>query len=203
MNYSKHYNLLIERARNRLLECYCERHHVIPKCMGGENGEIVKLTPEEHYVAHQLLVKMYPQEPKLVYAAIMMSRSSGSTPRSNKTYGWIRRKHSAAISDRLTGVKRPDVTLRMKGNKYRVGVQLSPEGKANLLKYAIGNKHNLGRKATKEACVNMSVAGKGKNLGRKRPDLAARNKARIMTPEVLAQLRAQSKLGAAVRWARG
>lgn len=38
MNYKKYYNLLIERARNRTLDCYVEKHHIIPKCMDGNNS---------------------------------------------------------------------------------------------------------------------------------------------------------------------
>jgi hypothetical protein len=61
LNYRAHYDRLIDRARNRASPACRERHHVIPKCMGGDNSpaNIVALTPEEHYVAHQLLVKMY------------------------------------------------------------------------------------------------------------------------------------------------
>ncbi|XAO17074.1 homing endonuclease [Escherichia phage FL23] len=60
MNYEKIYNSLIDRARNRALTGYKERHHIIPKCLGGSNdaSNLVDLTPEEHYVAHQLLVKI-------------------------------------------------------------------------------------------------------------------------------------------------
>jgi hypothetical protein len=90
MDYCKIYNSLINRARNRTLECYSEKHHVIPKCMGGsdESFNIVKLTPEEHYVAHQLLLKIYLNSPQLVYAANMMT--VGRT--TNKIYGWIKRR---------------------------------------------------------------------------------------------------------------
>jgi hypothetical protein len=63
MNYKKIYDNLISKGRNRVLNCYVERHHIIPKCMGGTDDEenLVELTPEEHYVAHQLLVKIYPK----------------------------------------------------------------------------------------------------------------------------------------------
>lgn len=63
MNYQKHYELLIERAKSRTLAGYFERHHIIPKCMGGsdEPENIANLAPEEHFVAHQLLVKIYPE----------------------------------------------------------------------------------------------------------------------------------------------
>ena len=59
MNYEAHYNKLIARGQNRELEDYKEKHHIVPRCMGGSNKKenLVYLTAEEHYVAHQLLVK--------------------------------------------------------------------------------------------------------------------------------------------------
>ena len=103
MNYSNHYSLLISRAKSRSLSEYTERHHVIPQCVGGDNSEnnLVSLTPEEHYLAHLLLVKIHPTVYKLVYAANMMCLDSPSTPRNNKRYGWIRRRLSAAAKTRV------------------------------------------------------------------------------------------------------
>ena len=91
MNYFIHYQTLIERASCRKLSIYVEKHHIIPKCMGGNDNpsNIVELTPEEHFVAHQLLVKMYPNNNALIYAANMMTVSSGSVARNNKRYGWL------------------------------------------------------------------------------------------------------------------
>lgn len=93
MNYEKIYESLIERARHRRLDGYKERHHIVPKCQGGLDtiDNLVDLTAEEHYLAHQLLVKIYPLNDKLVYAASMMI----SARPSNKLYGWIRRRVSA------------------------------------------------------------------------------------------------------------
>ena len=89
MNYSKIYDSLIERARNRNIDGYVERHHVVPRCMGGSDdaSNLVKLTPEEHYLAHLLLVKMYPTNRSLIYAAKMMSGQGN-----NKSYGWLKRR---------------------------------------------------------------------------------------------------------------
>jgi len=70
MNYKKHYDLLIEKAKNRLvLEGYKEKHHIVPKCMGGDNNSlnIAVLTAREHYVAHWLLHKIYPENANLIY----------------------------------------------------------------------------------------------------------------------------------------
>jgi hypothetical protein len=42
MNYQKIYNQIIERAQNRILEGYVEKHHIIPKCLGGlDNKELI------------------------------------------------------------------------------------------------------------------------------------------------------------------
>jgi hypothetical protein len=93
MDYSKHYTLLIERAKTRRLDGYSERHHILPKCLKGTDDEenIVKLTPEEHYLAHQLLTRIYPNVHSLKKAARMMCVSSDNQKRNNKLYGWIRR----------------------------------------------------------------------------------------------------------------
>jgi hypothetical protein len=106
MNYNRIYTNLIERARSRKIDQYTEGHHVIPRCVGGSNNKdnIVRLTPEEHYVAHQLLVKMYPKEHKLVYAANMMTVSAGNLSRNNKRYGWLKKKHISVCRTR-TGNK--------------------------------------------------------------------------------------------------
>jgi hypothetical protein len=108
MNYSRHYYLLIDRARNRVLNDYSEKHHIIPKCMGGtdDKSNLVRLTPEEHYVAHQLLIKMHPGNHKLVFAAAMMCVSAPehrNKRTNNRVYGWIRKRYSIAASINGTG----------------------------------------------------------------------------------------------------
>lgn len=101
MDYRKHYNALIERSKNRKLYEYSESHHIIPKCMGGSDDKdnLVTLTPEEHYLAHQLLVKIYPDNKKLINAAVMMIPKRPS----NKLYGWLRRKFSELQRDTQLG----------------------------------------------------------------------------------------------------
>jgi len=98
MNYKKHYEMLIEKSRQRTLEGYYERHHIIPKCLGGSDDDdnIANLTPEEHFLAHQLLVKMYPNSPPLVNAAIIMTTHHTSIRANNKLFGWLRRRAADA-----------------------------------------------------------------------------------------------------------
>jgi hypothetical protein len=100
MNYKDHYKKLVDRAKNRKSPESKENHHIIPRCMGGTNelNNIVSLTPEEHFVAHQLLVKIYPDNKKLISALSKMCSGSSKNKRNNKWYGWIRKRFSEANS---------------------------------------------------------------------------------------------------------
>lgn len=58
--YSRCYFNIIENAKSSVRDCQTERHHIIPKSLGGSNekSNIVKLTLREHFVCHQLLTRM-------------------------------------------------------------------------------------------------------------------------------------------------
>jgi len=59
--YTKCYNSIINRAKSRdLVDIYFEKHHIIPRAMGGGDSleNIVKLTAREHFICHLLLPKM-------------------------------------------------------------------------------------------------------------------------------------------------
>ena len=75
MDYKRIYNQLIERAKTRTLEGYKEKHHIIPKCLGGNNSKenLVELTAREHFLCHLLLIEIYPRNIELIYAVSMMS----------------------------------------------------------------------------------------------------------------------------------
>ena len=107
MNYNKIYDRIIDRAKERVLIEYTERHHIIPRCMGGgdEESNLVSLTPEEHYLCHQLLTKMYPGNRGLLYACIAMTGNRGKRVLNNKAYGWIRRR----VSKDRKGIKMKDI----------------------------------------------------------------------------------------------
>lgn len=89
MDYLKHYDLLIKRAmkNNNIDGVYYENHHIIPKCMGGDDTKtnIVKLTPDNI---------------KLAFAANMMCVGKN---RNNKRYAWLRKRTIEAISLSNTG----------------------------------------------------------------------------------------------------
>jgi hypothetical protein len=60
--YTRWYNNIIANAQVRVLpsNIYSEKHHIIPKSLGGDDSKLnlVKLTAKEHYICHLLLPKM-------------------------------------------------------------------------------------------------------------------------------------------------
>lgn len=53
---------------------YKERHHIVPKCIGGTNDEdnLIDLYAKEHFIAHKLLAEENQDNYKLVYAWVAM-----------------------------------------------------------------------------------------------------------------------------------
>lgn len=158
MDYRKIYNQLIERGtirqqnKNRKILKQeiglVEEHHILPRSIGGNNDKInrVFLTPEEHVVAHLLLVKIY-NRPELIYAANWMT----SRVKNNKEYGWIKRVAAETFSANFTGHRRSAESREKQSNtileKYkhgyisnRIGTHLTDEHKENISK---GNKGKI------------------------------------------------------------
>lgn len=104
MNYQKIYDALISRAGPRLRDdgVYYERHHIVPRCLGGNDSSdnIAYLTAEEHYLAHQLLVKLNPGHYGICFAAFRMTTHTGSGRMTNKLYGWLRKRLALNVPKR-------------------------------------------------------------------------------------------------------
>jgi hypothetical protein len=118
MNYQKIYDSLIERAKKRELLDYKELHHIIPRCLGGDDSpeNLVYLTAEEHFLAHQLLIKIYPGEYGLIYAVQLMAIHNSTNRMNNKIYGWLKRLASEAASSKfkfMWETKREDIISSM------------------------------------------------------------------------------------------
>jgi hypothetical protein len=147
MNYQKIYNQIIERAKNRILEGYSERHHILPKSMGGSycKYNIVKVTPKEHFICHMLLIKMYPSNNKLKYALWMMINGSGDRNRynpSSQTYSYIKNIQSNVMRENRLGKNHTDET-KLKMSLSQKGRILTEEHKNNISKKLKGRKASL------------------------------------------------------------
>jgi hypothetical protein len=113
MDYNKIYNQIIERAKTRKVEGYIEKHHIIPKSMGGDNSEtnIVALTAKEHFLSHMLLCEMYPLNNKLKHALFLMA--IGKQKVKEKTYvigSRVYERLKKEYSQMLTGKKQSQKT---------------------------------------------------------------------------------------------
>lgn len=161
MDYKKIHDAIIDRSFNRTLYCYTEKHHIIPKCMGGgdEKTNIAILTPEEHFVIHQLLIKIYPNIEKLVFAARMMILSPNQEKKriNNKDYSWLKKKHSKVCSSTRKGENNPfygkrhsTETLR-KNSEAHIGKKSSKETREKLSKIFSGEGNpNFGKPISPE-----------------------------------------------------
>jgi hypothetical protein len=72
MDYNKIYNNLISRSKDRSKKdsIYYEKHHILPKSLGGSNRKdnLCLLTLKEHFFAHLLLTKVYPNSQEMQFA---------------------------------------------------------------------------------------------------------------------------------------
>ena len=100
MNYCKIYSQLILHAQLRgKIDGYKERHHILPKALGGSNSKenLVELTAREHFIAHMLLSKIHGGS--MWYAVIRMV---GQTPYKNSRLYLIARKQYSQVSKSLS-----------------------------------------------------------------------------------------------------
>lgn len=118
--YTKWYYSIINRASSRNLSEYCERHHIIPKSLGGKDDDdnIISLTAREHFVCHRLLVKMTSgsDKSKMSQAAWMMVVVGKGQTRykvNNRTYEKLRLEMSKVKKSMSTwnkGITPKDIT---------------------------------------------------------------------------------------------
>lgn len=81
MNYNSIHDSIIRRAKSRTLDpkTYYERHHITPKCEGGDlNGELVSLTIKEHRLVHYLRYKITKNVGNLRAYYMMTNRTAES-----------------------------------------------------------------------------------------------------------------------------
>lgn len=156
MRYAEHYDRLIDRARGRERAGYMERHHVVPKCRGGSDApdNLVWLTAEEHFVAHQLLVKIHPTDRRLMWAVTCLTGSTRKKARNNKAFGWLRRRFAEVVG---------------KANRGRV---MSAEVRAAMSAQRKGRKHPGGY--TKRQAGPHGLKGKPKSLEHRKALAAAK-----------------------------
>ena len=120
MNYEKIYNDLMHSRINlkhqrlqikKKKEQYYERHHIIPKCMGGNksysvySNNIVLLTAREHYIAHRLLWLIHKSRELALAFHKMVYSANKKQERIFDSYSYAAAKEAFSISQ--TGKHNP------------------------------------------------------------------------------------------------
>lgn len=135
-------NILETRGRFACGDDYHERHHIVPKCMGGTNDEenLIDLFAREHFEAHRLLALENSDVQGLVYAWWRMCHIPGSSKRRNEItseeYEEARKKNNEALKGKnhpQYGTHRSEET-KLKISNARKGKCLSDETKKKLSK---------------------------------------------------------------------
>lgn len=114
MDYKRIYKDFIADRKKReaglmISGAYCERHHIVPRSLGGrnENTNVIRLTYRDHIFAHALLLKGAADETERWYLAASMSavlnlregrvRAAQDIGRVEAKYGWARKLHGKSI----------------------------------------------------------------------------------------------------------
>ena len=166
-------NILDTRGRFECGKEYHEKHHIIPRCMGGDNSleNLIDLYAREHFIAHQLLAQENPENQKLVCAWWRMcnikNKSKEEYQISPEEYERARIKFADIASQRMKGKNNPNYGK----STWNKGLNLSEETKQKLselhkgkplseeTRKKIGEKHS-GKVIPKEIRIKMSESGK-------------------------------------------
>lgn len=152
--YTIWYFSIVESAKRRHLcdSIYVEKHHILPKSMGGDNSKdnLVPLTAREHFICHWLLTKMVHdplQKRKMCHA---LGRFVQSSPLQKRL-----------ISSRQYQIARQSISKARKGKKH------SEESKRKMSKARRGRPSpNKGRKGwfnqSEEAKNRIGLSSRGK-----------------------------------------
>jgi hypothetical protein len=165
--YSRWYEQLIDKAQAReSIDGYTEKHHVIPRSLGGNNTKqnLVRLTAREHYVAHALLWKMNfnpSHHSKMSYALrLMMFGSSNKHQGRNykchsRIYESVRIEFSQDHSKNMTRENNSFYGKKHTEDSIRKALQTKKETGNH------GYKFQVGHKMSEETIRKISIARKG------------------------------------------
>lgn len=153
--YTRWYLKIITHASQRKpLDGYVEKHHIIPKCIGGSDSSsnIVLLTAKEHFICHKLLTKMAmtpDSKLKMQFAFFSMTRSNQNQKRtrlSSREYSRVRNMFSEHMKIWWDDQQRKDIASKRMAERWK------DEEFAKMMKSSIANfwdDENRSRKSEK------------------------------------------------------
>lgn len=147
MNYKKVYDELIASAiskrRSRDSTLYLEEHHILPRCLGGDDApeNLVLLTLREHFIAHVLLWKHNPI--RKLRDPILFFKKNGEVATS-RLYEMARRAHIDEMRNNNPSLSLSDAARLSKSQKLSAySKNRNPEHNEKISKSNIGKQPRL------------------------------------------------------------
>jgi hypothetical protein len=163
------YKKFIDALRNQRIDGYFEKHHILPRSMGGSDdaSNIICLTLRQHYIAHWMLWKMYGGK-----MAVAFDYMNGI-----KKYGYRLTGRTIKLLSEDVSKRRSERTVsaetREKQRQAKLGRKLTPE---HIEKVRLTV---LGRKMGPEFAAKVSEAKRGRGNGRLGCSMSEQTKQRI------------------------
>lgn len=181
-------NILDTRGRFGCGEEYHEKHHILPKCIGGTNNKdnLIDLFAKEHFIAHKLLAQENPDNDNLAYAWVCMAFVKNNRQQRYEITAEEYQNAKIAFSKLVKGKPLSEETRRKigKANKGRIVPESarqavakanasrvwSEESKQKLSNTISGENHPLfGTHPTEETRIKISNSNKSVQVGEKNP----------------------------------
>ena len=165
MNYKEYIdNILNTRGRFACGNKYHEKHHIIPKCIGGTDDEenLIDLLAREHFEAHRLLALENLDNKKLVHAWWTMTNFKNQYQNRHITsaveYEEAKKIWSKKYSESISGANHWDVSGE---NNPMYGKHHTEETKKKISQANAGKLSSMkGKKHSKNTRKNMSIKAK-------------------------------------------
>lgn len=181
MTYKEFIDNILETRGRFGCEGYKERHHIIPKCMGGTNDEtnLIDLYAREHFDAHKMLAEENPDNKKLFYAYWRMCVTKKGDICTADEYE-VAKERCARMSSQLhkgrkwSTLRRKTLSEKRKGSGNPMyGKRLSEEHKMKLITSRKGAKQteetkqkireaHIGKTHSDESKKKVSIANMGR-----------------------------------------
>jgi len=167
--YTKWYFSIIQNA-NSNSGSYVEKHHIIPRCIGGSDyrENLVSLTAREHFVCHLLLTKMTTGKVKQAMCWAVGKFAQVNKHQNRKFTSWEYKKIRENISFARTGKKHSNESKKKMSAK-RKGKAPWNKGITGIVHSEESNKKRSntlsGKVRSEEFCQKVSAGKKGHKAG--------------------------------------
>jgi hypothetical protein len=178
--YKTWHDNIIANGKKRILIGYKEKHHILPRSLGGDNSKenLVALTPKEHFIIHMLLCKFTLGKSRIkmlnaFHAMIYFTKKNRNYKvtsriveklkiefqKNNPVFDpEVRRKIGIGNKGKTVSKEsRLKMSKSKKGNKNALGLIHTEEFKERIKNLHMGNKHCVGKRYLNKDGKNLVI----------------------------------------------